>query len=201
MSPVLRARDMPRNSLTTRTTVVPRNPISTGGGSCRLPGPTSAVAAVLRRRPSLPLLIAVEAMVFSKIESVDKSKTPYDWNPEACSGLAPVSEPAGSCGLPRDGLPAATMRATKAGRGKVGRTPVRCISPDDDTRCYFFFLSGPVLSTDSGRNRRRRAAKVAKSSGSSRDRRRHFSEVTSCARRKRRLRQGLQSDVAPKGVG
>ena len=62
--------------------------------------------------------------------------------------LSPVSEPAGFCGLPRDGLPAATMRAARAGRGRVGPTPVRCISPDDDgKRCSFFLLGGPVLST------------------------------------------------------
>ena len=54
--------------------------------------------------------IAVEAMVFGKVESVDKFKTPYNWGSEACSRLAPVSELAGSCGLPRDGLPTVTMR-------------------------------------------------------------------------------------------
>ena len=83
-------------------------------------------------------------MVFGKVESMNKSKTSYDWDPEACSRLAPVSEPARSCGLPRDCLPAAPMRAAGAGRGRVGPTPVRCITPDDDgTRCSFFFLVCP----------------------------------------------------------
>ena len=91
------ATTLSSNSLTTRTTVVPRNPISNDGGSCRLPGPTLAVEAVRespvttdtvtlgaptvapRSRP----LTAVEAMIFGKVERVEKSKTPYDWGPEA----------------------------------------------------------------------------------------------------------------------